>query len=159
VALESRAAATGAQVVQASYTRAPPRRRRFPEARAVATTPKACVVMMVAPQERAPAWGRGSCADVFARAHGSDVPSCDCARHHRLLQRWPHEVRAARVEICTTVRASFSDQLLRSGGLSGVLRRQPPPIRCLCMLWLVDSIIRFFFINYDVRSRYLCNFL
>jgi hypothetical protein len=61
--------------------------------------------------------------------------------------------------ICTTVRASFTDQLLRSGGLGGILQRWPPPILCLCMRLLVEPILGLFFINCDTWCRYLCNFL
>jgi hypothetical protein len=61
--------------------------------------------------------------------------------------------------ICMMVWTSFGDQLLRSSGLGDVLRRRPPPILVLCMRLLVEPILELFSINYDVRCRYLCNFL
>jgi hypothetical protein len=87
-------------------------------------------------------------AMVVMQSSGGSAGNDGCARHG---------LRG--LAICTTVRACFGDQLLRSDGLGGVLRRQPPSVHCLCMWMLVEPILGFFFIDYDVRYSYLCNFL
>jgi hypothetical protein len=43
----------------------------------------------------------------------------------------------------SAVRASFGDQLLRSGGLCEVLQQRPPPIFCLCLRLLFELILGF----------------
>jgi hypothetical protein len=97
------------------------RQRRFPEERAATMTPEA----QARPWPREPRAARGS------RDGG------DQRRERR--RRFPEERLAPTAStvtrrglrgsvVRTTVQTSFGDQLLRSGGLSGVLLQRPLPI-------------------------------
>jgi hypothetical protein len=69
---------------------------------------------------------------------GAALSDGSCHARHGWLRRWQRsrETRAARVGSLHGGSGALGDQLLRSGGLSGVIWWWPPPIICLCM-WLI----------------------
>jgi hypothetical protein len=97
------------------------RQRRFPKERAATMTSEA----QARPWPREPRAARGSRdGGDQRRERRRRFPEERLAPTASTVTRWGLRGSVVRM----TVEASFGDQLLRSGGLSGVLRRRPLPI-------------------------------